>query len=294
VTGGDEDNVFSRLQGANGNGRYEYWQAAQDANATAPWKGIGPGSFEFWWSREGTTPGFVRDAHTLYLETLAETGVVGFVLLIGLFALLLVVTIVRSLRAPPGTRIWIAAAVGALATFMEAAAFEWVWEVGAIACAVMALAAVILVGRDQPAPEDDRAKPGRPLRPRIVLGLLAAIALGAVSVPMAGALATRDSRSAADDGRLTAALEDSRTAERLQPYAATPRLQRALLLERTGQLAAAAAAARAAAKHEPTNWRMWFTLARIEARRGEATAAVQALRKARTLNPRSPLLAVPK
>ena len=78
----------------------------------------------------------------------------------------------------------------------------------------------------------------------------------------------------------------------MQPYAATPRLQRALVLEQAGALARAAAAARAATVQEPTNWRTWFTLARIDARRGEAAAAVQSLRHARRLNPRSPLMAV--
>ncbi|MDQ3630150.1 MAG: hypothetical protein M3417_02495, partial [Actinomycetota bacterium] len=58
----------------------------------------------------------------------------------------------------------------------------------------------------------------------------------------------------------------------------------------SGALLSAAAAAKAATADEPTNWRTWFVLARIEARRGEATAAVTALRKAQRLNPRSPLL----
>jgi O-antigen ligase len=290
VASGGQDNVFSRLQGANGNGRYQFWQSARHANETDPWKGIGPGTFEFWWARNGTTTGFVRDAHTLYFETLAETGIVGFVLLIGFFVFLLGAAVLRSLRAPPGVRIWIAAAVGGLAAFLTSAAVEWVWEMGAIACAVMALAAVILVGRDDAEAVDAQREPSRPLLPRIIVALLAVAALGAVAVPMAGALATRDSRTAAADGRLVAALEDSRTAERLQPYAATPHLQRALVLEEAGALPSAAAAAKAATADEPTNWRTWFVLARIDARRGDAAAAVDALRAARRLNPRSPLL----
>jgi len=213
------------------------------------------------------------------------------VLLIGLLAFLLGMAVVRAARAAPAMRIWIAAAVGGLATFMTAAAFEWVWEMGAIACVVMALAAVIVAGReDAPRADEPPPAPARSLLPRLGLAALAAVALGAVAVPMAGALATSESRDAAADGRLVAALEDIRTAERVQPYAATPRLQRALVLEEAGDLAAASAAARAAAAEEPTNWRTWFVLARIDARRGEASAAVQSLRKARTLNPRSPLL----
>jgi Flp pilus assembly protein TadD len=123
-----------------------------------------------------------------------------------------------------------------------------------------------------------------------VLALLAVLALVAVAVPMAGALASRDSRDAAAEGDLVAALEDTRTAQRLQPYAATPRLQQALVLEQAGALTNAAAAATAATVEEPTNWRTWFVLARIDARRDETTTALSALRKARSLNPRSPLV----
>jgi len=290
VTSGPGDSVVSRLQGVNGNGRYEYWQAALHANAAAPWKGIGPGAYEFWWLRHQTTPEFIRDAHSLYLETLAETGIVGFVLLGGLLAFLIVAAIARSLRAAPALRISIAAAVGGLASFMTSAAIEWVWEMGAIACAAMVLGAVILVGREEGALVGDGDERRRPRVPRVVLALLAVAALGAVAVPMAGAMATRDSRNAAADGRLAAALEESRTAERLQPYAATPRLQRALVLEEAGSLAGAATAAKAATAAEPANWRTWFVLARIDARRGEDAAAVAALRRAKRLNPRSPIL----
>jgi cytochrome c-type biogenesis protein CcmH/NrfG len=67
-------------------------------------------------------------------------------------------------------------------------------------------------------------------------------------------------------------------------------MQQALVLEQAGALADAAAAARAATVDEPTNWRTWFVLARIDARRGETAAAVDAMRRAQRLNPRSPLL----
>jgi hypothetical protein len=290
VTAGGQDNVFSRLQALNGNGRYQYWQAAREANATHPWKGIGPGTFEFWWARHATTAGFIRDAHSLYFETLAETGIVGFGVLAGLLVFLLATAVVRSLRGPPVLRIWIASAVGGLAAFMTVAAFEWVWEMGAIACAVMVLGAVIVVGREEAVGADDLVAAPRRVLPRVAVALLAAVALAAVAVPMAGALATRESRDAAADGRLGAALQDSRTAQRLQPYAATPDLQRALVLEEGGALPGAAAAARAATVDEPTNWRTWFVLARIDARRGQAADAVKALRVARRLNPRSALL----
>jgi hypothetical protein len=291
VTSGSQDNVFSRLGAADGTGRYQFWQSARDANATAPWKGTGPGTFEFWWSRNGTLPDFVRDAHSLYFETLAETGFVGLALVAGLLLWLAGTAVVRSLRAPPGLRVWIAAAAGGLAAFMTAAALEWVWEMAAIAVVVLALGAVIVTGRDEASIAADGEEPRRRMAPRAVVALLAAVSLCAVAVPMAAALATKNSRDDAADGRLTAALEDSRTAERLQPYAATPRLQRALVLEASGALDAAATAARAATADEPTNWRTWLVLARIDARRDSSASALRALREARRLNPRSRLFA---
>ena len=286
------EDVFSRLAVTNGQDRYQFWQSALDANATDPMRGIGPGTFEYWWARNGTTFGFIRDAHSLYFETLAETGIVGLGLLGGLLAFLLVAAVTRSLRASPAMRTWLAAAAGGSAAFMCAAALDWVWELGAIAMAVLLLGAVLVAGRDDDGASAARNATGasRSVGARAGLVLLAVLALGAIAVPMAGALATRDSRDAVADGKLAVALQASRSAERLQPYAATPRLQQALVLEKAGALAAAAAAAKAASSEEPTNWRTWFILARIQARDGKTTSALRALREAKRLNPRSPLL----
>jgi hypothetical protein len=294
VTAGSEHNVFSRLQAANGNGRYEFWQAALNANATDRWRGIGPGTFEFWWARHSTTPGFVRDAHTLYLETLAETGIVGFALLVGFLLWLGGVAVMRALRGPDTLRLWTAAAAGGLAAFLASAAFEWVWEMAALAMAAMLLAAVVLAGRDEPlrAGEPEPAQAGSPVA-RGVLAALALAALVAVLVPLASTLATRDSRAAAAEGRLGVAYADSQTAQRLQPYGATPHLQQALVLEQSGVLGPAAQAARAATREEPTNWRTWLVLARLDARRGATAPALDELRRAQRLNPRSTLFAPP-
>ena len=50
----------ARFESTAGNGRYQAWQAALDANATDPLVGIGPGTYEYWWAREGT----VSDLHS--------------------------------------------------------------------------------------------------------------------------------------------------------------------------------------------------------------------------------------
>jgi tetratricopeptide (TPR) repeat protein len=124
---------------------------------------------------------------------------------------------------------------------------------------------------------------------RIALAASALVAIVAIAIPLASTSLIRSSESAVRSGDLEAALADARSAENVQPGAATPRLQQALVLELQGSLPAAAAAAEAATERESTNWRTWLVLSRVEAERGRVDAAVAAFRKAKSLNPLSPL-----
>ncbi|MCL4287909.1 MAG: tetratricopeptide repeat protein, partial [Thermoleophilia bacterium] len=74
---------------------------------------------------------------------------------------------------------------------------------------------------------------------------------------------------------------------------ASPYLQQALVFELGGDYDEAAQAATRATEEEPTNWRNWFVLSRIEAERGDPKAAVAAFGEARSLNPKSLLFAQP-
>jgi cytochrome c-type biogenesis protein CcmH/NrfG len=163
-----------------------------------------------------------------------------------------------------------------------------VWQIAVIPTAFLLLAAAIL----RPGADPGRAA-GRELRlaPRLGLAALAVISLVAVAIPLAGTDSVRDSQADVRAADLGGALDRARSAEEIQPYAATPGLQQALVLELQGDLAGAAAAAGAAVDDEPNNWRNWLVLSRIEAERGNAAEAVDAYRKARSLNPRSPLFA---
>jgi hypothetical protein len=268
------NDLFARLQAANGNSRYQFWQSAVHAADTHPWRGIGPGTFQFWWTQHATAPGFIRNAHSLYFETLAETGIIGLALLGGMLLWFAAVAGSRALREPPPLRVWLAGATASLAAFLFAAAVEWVWQLAAIAAAALILGAVIVAGRgESPSPPDPLKTQHSPgslaarLRPRAGLVALALAALAAVLVPLAGQLAIRASQSAVTRGDLSAALADSREAQQVQPYSSAAHLQEALVLEAAGELGPAAAAARVATTDSPTDWTTWFTLARIDARR---------------------------
>lgn len=285
--------VTDRLTTVSGNGRWQYWQSSVDAMQTSPLRGTGPGTFEFWWARNATIPSFVRDAHSLYFETLGELGIPGLALLLGLLLVALVGGTIRAVRAVPEARAYLAPATASIAVFMAAASVDWVWELAVIPCALALLVAVTLTARSAGPPRVSTG-PQPPVRlalpARGVLAATAATCIVAVALPLAGTTALRRSQADANAGRLDAALAEARTAAATQPYAATPPLQQALVFELAGNLATARAAAVRATSEEPTNWRTWVVRSRLEAQAGDAKASVVSFRRARALNPRSQLI----
>ncbi len=113
--------------------------------------------------------------------------------------------------------------------------------------------------------------------------------LVAIAIPMAGAQAIRDSQAGVRAQDLSTALEEANSAASIQPYAASASLQQALVFELQGDYESAIAAARTATTEEPTNWRTWLVLSRLEAQAGNVAGSVEAYREARALNPNSPL-----
>jgi O-Antigen ligase len=283
----------SQILNTSGSGRYQFWESAVDAYKTEEFHGIGPGTFEFWWAQHGNYAAFIRDAHSLYLETLAELGVVGFALIVGLVAGIAGIGTVRSLRAPPELRLGLAAATAGAVAFAVAAGLDYIWEIGVMPVAFFLLAAVAVDGarRPVPRPRSQRQARQRQIGWRIGTVLAAIGAVILIYLPYQSATDIRASERDVNDGQLESALEEAQSAVDLQPYAATPRLQEALVLERQGRFDQAAAAARQATMKESTNWRTWFTLSRIEAERGRAKASLDAYLRARQLNPRSGVLA---
>ena len=277
----------------SGSRRYDFWEAAVDANATDPWVGIGPGTFDFWWTQHGSYAAYVRDAHSLYVETLAELGIVGLLLIGALSAGVLGIGAWRALRAPPDLRVAIAAATAGCAAFVAGALVDWTWELGVIPVVFFTLAAVACAAgvRADGAPARTRwVSPWRRYGGRIAICALSVLGLAAIAQPLWGAVRLEQSYEAAEEGRWGDALDDARSAASAQPYAASPRLQEALLLRRRGRLAAALRAARAATEREPANWQLWLVRSRIASRTGNRDEAREARRRAQELNPRADIL----
>jgi Flp pilus assembly protein TadD len=124
---------------------------------------------------------------------------------------------------------------------------------------------------------------------RVALAVAALAALWAIIVPLASTVALRSSQSNARAGRFAAALSDTATAQRIEPGAASPHLQRALILEQLNDISGASAAIAQAQAREPTNWRIWLVASRIATEAGNPRLALTAYRRARSLNPTSPI-----
>ena len=119
--------------------RPEYWRVAVSAAADQPLLGSGAGSFDDYWLEHRTIPAYVRDAHSLYLETVAELGMVGLaLLLVALGAPLAAVARARDRRR-------VATAASAYVAFLVHAGLDWDWEMPVTTFAGLACGGALLV-----------------------------------------------------------------------------------------------------------------------------------------------------
>jgi len=275
----------ARFSNFSSNGRWPYWRSTLKENESAPLNGTGSASFESWWAQHGTIGGFVQDAHSLYFETLGELGIFGLALIVSFLGWILVAGARRYARAARDRRTQLAAALAGCAAFCFGAAFDWLWELAVIPIAFLLLASVLVSAGES------RRRAPLPIVARVVGVGISLAAVAAIAIPLSAASSLQKSQADARASHLAEALGEARSAQRVEPFAAAPRLQEALLLEAQHRLGAAATAARAATEHESDEWRAWLIRSRIEAERGRAGASVASYRKARSLNPRSPLFA---
>ena len=127
-------NDFARahLTSGSGSGRWQFWTSAFDEWKRHPVAGGGAGSFEQWWAQHASFSYFVRNAHSLYLETLGELGLVGFAIL-ALFVLTSVVLGARALRrGSTDSRVTSSALMALFVAYLVAAGVDWVWELTAV------------------------------------------------------------------------------------------------------------------------------------------------------------------
>ncbi len=282
------------LGGMSGTGRWQQWEAAVDAFRSEPLLGIGAGSYEAWWAQHGSLAGFVSDGHSLYLETLGELGIFGFGFIVSFFALGLGYGLRRTLRAAGEERTNRAALCAALIGFAFAAGIDWMWEmtvVGLVGVTLVGLAtghaaAGVLAEEEATGPAWPR---GRRIAAVSALAAVTAFVVYAEAVPLVASLKLEESQEAVFDGDGRRAVEAALDARALEPWAASPYLQLAQIAEDQGDLRSAQSWIGEAIERDPSDWRLRLVAAGIATRSGEIEEGAESLRKARELNPRSPL-----
>jgi hypothetical protein len=285
--------IQGHLLSSSGSGRWQLWEQALREFESRPLIGRGAGSYGQWWAQHRTISLASQDAHSVYAETLGELGIFGFALLVGAFAAGLVTAGRRLLRVEGDGRVTLAAVTAAFVAYAVAAGIDWMWELTIVSVVGFACLGLAVGPATAPGSRPRLAEPGeRPARRYGRFGLLAAAIVGgwllicAIAVPLLSGLQVSASQDAAAGGNLAAASSDAADARSIQPWSPTPYLQLALIEEQAGNLGAAHTWIRKAIEHDPEDWALWLTSARIEAEQLDVAAARRSLAKVRDLNPR--------
>jgi O-antigen ligase len=261
-----------RLLSASGNGRGDYWHVAWTMVRDEPLLGEGAGSFETAWFRERSVAFHARDAHNLYLETLAELGPVGLLLLLGTFALPFLA--LGAARRRP----YAAAAAAALFAYLAHAAVDWDWEMPTVTIAAIVCAATLLASTR---PEEPAWLTGR--RRWIALAALAPVAAAAL-VMHVGNRAAAASIAATEAGNPAQGLAEAHRAASWAPWSEEGwqlRGEAELALDRNS---AARRSLLRALERNPDSWSVWLDLALATS----GDARDRALDRAAQLNPLGP------
>ncbi|HXC23877.1 MAG TPA: O-antigen ligase family protein, partial [Solirubrobacteraceae bacterium] len=269
-----------RLTDPSNDGRTPLWNVALHGFSASPLHGAGAGMYQTLWDQDRARYAYVINAHSLYLQAMAELGLPGVLLLLMLVG---AVIVGLALRARGRQRTLYGALLAAAVVWALHAGVDWDWEmpvvtIGFFACAGLALSARGAAGAGWTPSHNTR----------LVLALLC-LATVALPVSIVGsqtrlgqaehALYASDCASAAPDALASIGWLDVRP----EPYEIVGFCD----LER-GQPHLAVAAMRAARGHDPGSWETYYALAIAQASAGLDPRANVA--RALRMNPREPLI----
>jgi hypothetical protein len=283
----DATTVADRLVVAAGSGRWQNWSVAWDEFAGSPVTGTGAGDYRFRWAAERDIDIDVRNAHSLYLETLGESGLIGLTLLLiplGAVGVAVAGARRRGVPAALGRDLGIAVAAGGAVALHLAG--DWAWQMPAVTLPAIALGAAAIAASAGPAAPPWRAP--RPASWAIAVACVAGILM--IAGPVASSARLTSARAHAASGDLTAALADARDARRLDPQSFEPVLLEADILADLGRDRDADRAFADAIARSPHEWTTRADWASALIRRGDLPAVRALVRSAVPLNPRDPRL----
>jgi hypothetical protein len=252
-----------------GSNRFDFWRVARGELARHPLVGDGARGFGPAYLRDGRSAETPRRAHSLPMDVLAETGVVGFALLVLGLGAPLWIALRRSRRGD----MLAVAAVGGCLVFLVQACVDWTWTF-----APVTIPALVLLGVGAAVRDGTGAVPARPAR--ALAGVAVALSVLVLAPPW---LSTRYvNRGIAD--RSTS---DLRLAHRLDPLSAEPLLAETWIVP----IQQAVPQLEAAVRREPDVVATRQALGLAYLASGHRAAARVQLEAARRLYPRNRVLA---
>jgi hypothetical protein len=271
----------NRLSDLSGENRVQLWQIALHAFRQRPVLGYGAGGYELYYAQHRTTTGTsVTDAHSLYAQTLAELGIVGFIPM-AIAVLGSIVLLASRSRGPERTPY--AALFAAAVAWAIHAGVDWDWEMPAATLWLFIAAGSGLASPRTPA-EGQMAQP-RNRTPMSVGWLVLAIAPLLIGVSYQRLRVSGEEFSAGNcvSARQSALSSLSLLAARPEPYEILSFCDLQLGFPVEG-----VQAAQKAVHYDPNNWNYRYGLAIALAENGvdPRSAAGQALR----LNPRETIV----
>lgn len=248
-----------------GSNRYDFWRVALHTFEHHPLGGVGGRGFAAVYLQEGRSVETPQRAHSLELDELSETGIVGFGLLALGLGLPLVVALARARRSP------LRAALAAAGVYwLVHSTVDWTWTFPALS-----LPALLLIGV---AAVPERGRPLRPLAAVPVGAAAAALAVLAFAPPW---LSDRYTNLAY--AHPAQAASDLRRARWLDPLSTAPYEAEAALAKPPADIPPL----RTAVRKEPRQIDLRYQLGLAYLRAGRKAAAARQLEAALRLDPRS-------
>lgn len=302
---GVNDTNPNNLVSADSGNRWIWWKEAVGAFGARPLGGWGAGSFPVVHLLYRTNDLGTRQPHSVPLQYLAETGIVGAVLALGAFVLLLAAGVRDVRRRAPGRERMIAAALlGAAAAYAIHACYDWDSDIPGVTLPALAFLGV-LAGAARGRFTQRRRPRGLGVLPRelpaggsaggllrLAGAALSAIVMCAFAVSAAlPSLAGGDASNAAvaaaagTPRALRHATALATLAGRLDPFSDAGLKVEASLALREGDTSAARADLLGALRRDPSDPQAWASLALVDLTAHDPQAAIDATHEAVALDP---------
>jgi len=281
-SGGPAASGPGRLTTINSTSRWEWWKEAWHAFEDQPLRGTGAGSFELSHRLLRTTPIVTTEPHSLPLQFLSETGIVGALLAAGSLAAA-GIGIVRRVRRLGGEErpVALALALGALG-FVLHALLDFDWDFVAV-CAPFLVSVGVLLGSGAPLVRERRWA----LAP--LPAALAVVVAFSLLTPWFAQRSTDSALASLEAGRPAQAARRAHDARSLNPLALEPLFVEAAAAEQLGDLGAARDLYVKAVDLQPLNWMAWYELGAFWVSVKNHEAAVAPLERAVELDPHGTL-----